>query len=71
MSELAQAKMKWESNVFVRPYRLFVSVEYFFFAEKIEAVLQLDVGFAGRRDRQGEIPKGIKRHAAVTADSAL
>jgi hypothetical protein len=52
-------------------YRLFISVEYFFFAKKIEAVLQLDVGFTGRRDRQREIPKGIKRHAAVTADSAL
>lgn len=55
-------------------YRLFISVEYFFFDKKIEAVVQLDVGddtLAGRRDGQREIPEGIKRHAAVAAHGTL
>lgn len=57
-----------------RTYGLFISVEYFFFGKKVEAMVQLDVGddaLAGRRDGQWKIPEGIKRHAAVATYGAL
>ena len=52
-------------------YGFFIAVEYFFLGEEIEAVVQFDGGVAVGRQRQWEIPEGVKGHAAVPADGAL
>merc|ERR1740128_43903 len=49
----------------------FIAVEYFFFSEEIQTVLEFDGGTLVGRDGQGEIPEGIKGDAAVPANGAL
>lgn len=52
-------------------YGFFIAVEDFFLGEQVETMVQFDGRASVGRDGQGQIPKGVKGHAAVPTYGAL